>query len=74
MVDPLRGGSRVDGGIGLPGLEMGAVYRTAVAEFAVVVPHVFRALILWKACCCFTCFWPSKASIPRPTADSAAVS
>ncbi len=74
MVDSLRGGRRVGGGIGVPDLEMGAVYRTVVAGFAVVVSHVLRALILWKACCCFSCFWPSKSSIPRPIADSGAVS
>lgn len=74
MVVSLGGGRRVGGGIGLPGLEMGAVCRTVVAGFVVVVPHVLRALILWKACCCFSCFWPSKSSIPRLIADSGAVS
>lgn len=67
MADSLRGGTRV--GV----LGPGAVYRTVVAEFAVIVSRVFPALILWKACCRFPCSWPSNPSIPRPIADSGAV-
>ena len=74
MVDSLKGGRRVGGGIGLLGLEKGPLYRTVVAGFVVVVSRVLRALILWKACCCFSCFWPLKLAIPRPIADSGSVS
>ena len=74
MLDSLRGGRRVCGGFGLLGIGIGVVYRTVVAEFAVVISHVFRALILRKTCSCLFCFWPSKPSIPRPIADSKTVS
>ena len=73
MVDSFRGDRRVGGGFKLQGLGTGVVYRTVVAEFGVIVSQLFRALILWQACCRFSCFWPSQPSIPRPIADSGVV-